>query len=72
MNCDYPQYELNKLVSKKFVHVQFARRGPGEELPWNNDDQNVSTIHRQDGMTPDDAAKKWVDANPDKVKAWLG
>jgi glycine betaine/proline transport system substrate-binding protein len=23
-------------------------------------------------MTPDDAAKKWVEANPDKVNAWLG
>jgi len=23
-------------------------------------------------MSPDDAAKKWIDANPDKVKAWLG
>jgi glycine betaine/proline transport system substrate-binding protein len=22
-------------------------------------------------MTPDAAAKKWVDANQDKVKAWL-
>ena len=25
-----------------------------------------------DGMTPLDAAKKWVDANPDVVKGWLG
>ena len=23
------------------------------------------------GMSDDDAAKKWIDANPDKVKAWL-
>ncbi len=22
-------------------------------------------------MTPDDAAQKWIDANPDKVDAWL-
>ena len=22
-------------------------------------------------MDPDDAAKKWVEANPDKVEAWL-
>ncbi|MDQ1538120.1 MAG: glycine betaine/proline transport system substrate-binding protein, partial [Actinomycetota bacterium] len=25
----------------------------------------------RDKMTPEKAAKKWVDANPDKVKAWL-
>ena len=22
-------------------------------------------------MSPDDAAKKWIDENPDKVDAWL-
>ena len=22
-------------------------------------------------MSPDDAAQKWIDANPDKVNAWL-
>ncbi len=22
-------------------------------------------------MDPDEAAKKWIDANPDKVDAWL-
>ncbi len=22
-------------------------------------------------MDPDDAAKKWIEANPDKVEAWL-
>ena len=26
----------------------------------------------RDGMAPLDAAKKWVEANPDAVKAWLG
>jgi len=24
-----------------------------------------------DKMEPEEAAKKWVDANPDKVNAWL-
>ena len=37
-----------------------------------NDQQNeVSTDIAQNGMSPDDAAKKWVDANKDKVDAWL-
>ena len=40
---------------------------------WTNDDQNVVAKYiAEDKMDPDDAAKKWVDANPDKVKAWLG
>ena len=32
----------------------------------------VATYIAKDGMSPEDAAKKWIDANPDKVKAWLG
>ena len=43
-----------------------------KNFKWTNDDQNeVSTYIAKDGMSPDDAAKKWVDANPDKVDAWL-
>jgi len=39
---------------------------------WTNEDQNtVSSYIGQDGMSPDDAAQKWIDANPDKVDAWL-
>ncbi|MDT7607499.1 MAG: glycine betaine/proline transport system substrate-binding protein, partial [Pseudonocardiales bacterium] len=36
------------------------------------DDQNqVARSIAEDKMTPQAAAKKWVDANPDKVNAWL-
>ena len=31
----------------------------------------VSTDIAEKGMSPEDAAKKWVEANPDKVDAWL-
>jgi len=40
---------------------------------WTNEDQNtVAKYIAEDKMDPEEAAKKWVDANPDKVKAWLG
>ena len=43
-----------------------------KNFTWTNDDQNlVAKYIAEDKMTADDAAKKWVDANPDKVKAWL-
>ena len=43
-----------------------------KNFQWTNDDQNVVAKYiAVDKMTPEDAAKKWVDANPDKVKAWL-
>ena len=43
-----------------------------KNFKWTNDDQNiVSAYIAQDGMSPDDAAKKWIEENPDKVDAWL-
>jgi len=70
--CDYPEYKLNKLVATKFVDSKSPAVNLIKKFGWSNDDQNiVSTYIAKDGMSPDEAAKKWVDANPDKVKAWL-
>jgi glycine betaine/proline transport system substrate-binding protein len=71
--CDYPPYELNKLISTKFSKSGSPAVDLIKNFQWNNDDQNVVGKYiGQDGMSAEDAAKKWVDANPDKVKAWLG
>ncbi len=68
-----PGVHLNKLIAKKFADSGSPAVDLIKKFTWTNDDQNiVSTYIAKDGMTPDDAAKKWVDANPDKVKAWLG
>jgi glycine betaine/proline transport system substrate-binding protein len=70
--CDYPQYNLNKIVSTKFADSGSPAVGLVQKFKWTNDDQNlVAKYIAQDKMTPDAAAKKWVDANPDKVNAWL-
>ncbi|MEV0900837.1 ABC transporter substrate-binding protein [Actinoplanes sp. NPDC049802] len=71
--CDYPEYDLDKIVSKKFADAN----GPAYQLvknfSWTNEDQNtVAKYIAQDKMSAADAAEKWVEANPDKVKAWLG
>jgi glycine betaine/proline transport system substrate-binding protein len=70
--CDYPPYDLDKIVSKKFAD----KNGPAYQLvknfQWTNDDQNlVAKWIAADKMSPEAAAKKWVAANPDKVKAWI-
>jgi glycine betaine/proline transport system substrate-binding protein len=70
--CDYPDYDLDKIVSKKFADAN----GPAYQLvknfQWTNDDQNeVAKSIAEDKLSPDAAAKKWVDAHQDKVKAWL-
>ena len=70
--CDYPPYHLNKLLAKKFADSGSPAVDLIKKFQWSNADQNVvSKYIGQDGMSPDDAAKKWIDANPDKVKAWL-
>jgi glycine betaine/proline transport system substrate-binding protein len=71
--CDYPPYKLNKLISKKFADSGSPAVDLIKKFNWTNDDQNdVSTSIAQDNLSPDDAAKKWVEANQDKVDAWLG
>ena len=70
--CDYPPYKLDKLISTKFDKSGSPAVGLVKNFTISNKDQNlVSTDIAEKGMSPDDAAKKWVDANPDKVKAWL-
>jgi glycine betaine/proline transport system substrate-binding protein len=70
--CDYPAYTLNKVVSKKFADSTSPAYTLVKNFQWTNEDQNsVAKSIAVDKLSDDDAAKKWVDANPDKVKAWL-
>jgi glycine betaine/proline transport system substrate-binding protein len=71
--CDYPAYELDKIVSKKFADSGSPAYDLVKKFNWTNDDQNeVAKYIAEDKMTPDAAAKKWVEANQSKVDAWLG
>ena len=70
--CDYPKYDLNKIVAAKFAEAN----GPAYKLvkafSWTNDDQNkVAKAITEDKVDAEKAAQQWVDANPDKVNAWL-
>jgi len=70
--CDYPPYPLNKVVSSDFADSGSPAYQLVKAFQWTNDDQNlVAKYIAQDQMDPDAAAKKWIDANPDKVDAWL-
>jgi glycine betaine/proline transport system substrate-binding protein len=70
--CDYPQYNLNKVLSTKFATSGSPAVTLVKNFKWTNADQNlVAKYIANDKMTPDQAAKKWIDANPVKVKAWL-
>lgn len=71
--CDYPPYILNKIASKKFMDSGSPAATLIKNFTWTNDDQNsVAKSITVDKLTDDAAAKIWVDAHPDAVKAWLG
>ena len=71
--CAYGLTIIGKLMTTEFANsgspaVQVIRR-----WKWTADDQNlVAKWIAGDRMDPEDAAEKWVKANPGKVKAWLG
>ena len=71
--CDYPEYDLDKIVATDFVESGSPAYDLVSNFNWTNDDQNIVAKYiAQDGMDAEEAAKKWVDENPDKVQAWIG
>ena len=71
--CDYPPYKLNKIARKAFMDSGSPAATLLKNFTWSNDDQNsVAKSLTVDKLTDDAAAKIWVDANKDKVNAWLG
>lgn len=72
VGCDYPVYKLDKIVSAKFAKSGSPAYDLVKNFTWTNDDQNVVAKYiAVDRMTPEAAAEKWVEANRDKVEAWI-
>ncbi len=70
--CDYPETELKKIVASDFANSDSPAVDVVKNFKWTNDDQNeVAKAISQDKMDPDDAADQWIEANQDKVDAWL-
>lgn len=70
--CDYPPYALNKVASTSFMDSGSPAATLVKNFTWTNEDQSsVAKAIAGDGMSPEDAAQAWIDANPDAVDAWL-
>ena len=69
--CDYPDYILDKIVSKKFADSGGAAYELVKNFSWTNDDQNEVAASINAGKSHDEAAKAWADAHPDTWKAWI-
>ncbi len=84
----FETYELKYLEDPKGTygeadHVEtLARAGLQEDDPrlyeiisrfkWTHDDIQSVMADLADGMSEEDAARKWVDNNPEKVSEWIG
>jgi glycine betaine/proline transport system substrate-binding protein len=71
--CDYPGYQLDKIVSKKFASTGGPAYDLVKKFQWSNAEQNtVASFIDMYKMTPREAAKRWAEANPDRIEEWLG
>lgn len=84
----FNRWDLKYLDDPKGVygdadHVEtLARLGLKEEKPnlygiltrfqWTHDDIQAVMMDIENGMKPEEAAEKWVENNPEKVKEWIG
>ncbi|WP_415646393.1 glycine betaine ABC transporter substrate-binding protein [Stackebrandtia soli] len=70
--CGYGPLELNTVVSK-----DFAKNGGDafrliKNFAWSSDDQSqVAFDITEAGMSPEDAAKKWLDLHSDLWQTWI-
>jgi glycine betaine/proline transport system substrate-binding protein len=72
VRCDYQPYDLDKIANKKFAYSGSPAATLIKNFQWTNDDQNeVARDMTDQGMTPDQAAKKWLDANRAIWAKWL-
>ncbi len=69
---DYPATPLMKLATKKLMDSGSPFATLVKNFQWTNEDQNSVAADIESGTDAAAAAQKWIDANPDKVKAWLG
>lgn len=70
--CDYPGYDLDKIVSTTFARSGSPAYTLVKNFHWTNADQNeVARSIAVDRLSDDDAAKKFIAAHPDLVAQWL-
>ena len=70
--CDYPVDELYKAANAGLEEKNPAAFALLSKMQLTTEQQSeIAGFVERDGLTPEEAAKKWVDANPDVWQAWL-
>jgi glycine betaine/proline transport system substrate-binding protein len=68
---DYPETELVKLATVKLMDSGSPFATLLTNFGWTNDDQNQVALDIENGMSPAEAADKWILANEALVNEWL-
>ena len=70
--CDYPAYTLNKIVRTAWLTSAGDAGTFIKNFKWANKDQNsVADAITNKNMSPEDAAKAWIDSHPDVWQKWI-
>jgi glycine betaine/proline transport system substrate-binding protein len=70
--CDYQPYDLDKVGRKGFVDSGSPAADLIRNFSWTNDDQNqVARDITVKKLSPDAAAKRWLDANRATWQKWM-
>jgi glycine betaine/proline transport system substrate-binding protein len=70
--CAYPHTPLQKYLNSDFAKNGGKAAAFLKKFKWTTEDQNeVSLLIADKKMTPEDAAKKWVDSHKSTWKKWL-
>ena len=68
---DYPETPLQKLATTELMESGSPFATLVGNFEWTNADQNQVAAAIEGGATPEEAAAAWIDANKDRVNAWL-
>ncbi|GHH77951.1 glycine/betaine-binding protein [Streptomyces sulfonofaciens] len=72
ITCAYPRTPLQKYLNAGFARDGGRAAGLLRKFHWTTEDQNeVSLMIADQKMSPDEAAKKWVDGHRSVWKRWL-
>ena len=69
--CAYPQDDLYKAFNADLQTKAPAAFAFLSAMSYTNDDQNSIALDINNGMTPEAAAQKWIDANPTVWQPWV-
>ena len=69
--CAYPQDDLYKAFNADLQTKAPAAFAFLTAMSYTNDDQNGIGLDINNGMSPADAAQKWIDANPTVWQPWV-